>query len=365
MRVWTTIALGLAIAACSGDGGEGGGPSDGADSSAASDAGDTGGSGDAGESGDADEETASAECPGGSGPYPEYAGACVGNVGLTDLSAEPCTCACDQCCDETCVSASCDDSCLGEQDADSDADTADDTADAAGACEGPETPEGAVWAALDVELEAADGKKIAATLHAPSDSACMPAALLLHQFQLSKAQWGDSLSAFTEAGLVVLAIDLRGHGASDAQDGPLAGLLNDPTQAPQDVAAAMEYLARAPQVDPSRIAVVGTSIGANLSIVAMTLEMGAKAVAALSPRMDPILSLAGSPTDLELTDVFCVAGAQDSGGDQAKTCQDLVAAASGNAEAVVLPDTAAHGVAVLEQFPDVLPQTVLWLKDVL
>lgn len=212
-----------------------------------------------------------------------------------------------------------------------------------------------------VALEAADGKSLAATFTYSPGVVCRPGLLLLHQFTQSQQQWGDWPEKLAKLGYVVLAIDLRGHGKSDPQDGALNSLLTDPDQAPKDVAAAMDALKSHSAVDSSRVGVIGTSIGANLAVVAMVSDMGAKAVVPVSPRYSAIEALSGA-TNFELTNVLCLATELDSDGDQAATCDKLVSDAVGSAEKVVYSGSD-HGIALLNNIPDAWEAITGWLAD--
>lgn len=221
-------------------------------------------------------------------------------------------------------------------------------------------PAGGELVREDVVLQAADGLQIAATVARPAEGECLPGVLLVHQFTMSRAQWDDVLPPLVDAGFVALAIDLRGHGDSDPQPGPFNDLLTDPDQAPLDVAAGLQWLSEHEAVDPDRLGVVGTSIGANLSVVALH-EGRVRAAVPVSPRLDPILSLAGMPAALMVSDVFCLAADGDGGGAQAQTCTDLVAQATGEARLEIIEGSSAHGVAIIDGFPEVVPEIITWL----
>lgn len=216
----------------------------------------------------------------------------------------------------------------------------------------------------DLTLAAADGTSIAATVARPAEGSCLPGVLLVHQYLNDRGQWTDVQTEFVAAGYVALAIDLRGHGDSDPQQGELSSLLNDPDQAPQDVAAGVQWLAADAGIDDQRLAVVGTSIGANLSVVALH-QGGVAAAVAVSPRLDPVMALAGMPAMLSLDDLFCIAADNDGGGDQAASCTQMVAEATGEARLEIIEGSSAHGVAVFDQFPRTTAEIIGWLDDVL
>ncbi|MEM6993542.1 MAG: alpha/beta fold hydrolase [Myxococcota bacterium] len=211
-----------------------------------------------------------------------------------------------------------------------------------------------------VTLTSDDGKALTGVVTRPTTGSCLPAVVLIHQFGNDKSQWDGELAAFVARGYVTLAIDLRGHGESDPQDGAFNGLLTDPDQAPLDVQAAIAHLANDAAVDSSRIGVVGTSIGANLAVVAASQDLGVAATVAISARLDPVESLLGGAA-VSVGPLLCFAGETDGGGDQAMTCSALEPLSSGPAMSVILPGTAAHGVAIVDMFPETFPAVLDFL----
>jgi pimeloyl-ACP methyl ester carboxylesterase len=91
-------------------------------------------------------------------------------------------------------------------------------------------------------------------------------------------------SRLADAGFVVLAIDLRGHGAS----GPLpeGTTLDDLTPMMADVRAARAFLASRREAIPGRVGIAGASIGANLAILTAAADATVHSLALLSPGID-------------------------------------------------------------------------------
>ncbi len=218
----------------------------------------------------------------------------------------------------------------------------------------------------DVQITTADGVVLAATAWAPKSGTCLPAVLLVHQFQLSRHQWDAKAPDLASAGRVVLAIDLRGHGDSDPVSFPLTELLTAPDQAPRDVAAALDWLETRPGVDAARIAVVGTSIGANLAVVAALGPHAPHAVVAISPRLEAIAALAAVPAaDVALgpAPILCLAAELDGGGAQAETCEVLVATSTDPAsKALVFPGVSHHGIALINVVDGAWGAVGSWLE---
>ncbi|MGK0220706.1 MAG: dipeptidyl aminopeptidase/acylaminoacyl peptidase, partial [Planctomycetota bacterium] len=86
-----------------------------------------------------------------------------------------------------------------------------------------------------------------------------------------KERWVESgfVEDFAGDKYHVLAIDIRGRGESEAGDAQ--ALRRDPTLAWADVSAALDWLVQQDEVDAERIALVGSSYGANLATTGMRL----------------------------------------------------------------------------------------------
>lgn len=211
-----------------------------------------------------------------------------------------------------------------------------------------------------LRLTTTDGLTLAATLVTSSVSpAGAPGLVLVHQFGLSQAQWGQLPERLALRGYRVLLLDLRGHGGSDPYGGPrLEGLLTDPAGAPRDVVAALMYLGRDGEADPARLGVVGTSVGANLAVVA-SLTPGVATAVAVSARIPPTEALAARPAR-GMRAVYYLAGELDPGG-QAADGRALHAATTEPRGLTILAGSRAHGVELLAQHPEVEGLVTDWL----
>ena len=76
----------------------------------------------------------------------------------------------------------------------------------------------------------------------------------------------------------------------------------------------------------------------------------------------PIEALLGGAA-VAVGPLLCFAGENDGGGDQAASCQSLVAGAAGPAEAVIVPGSSAHGVELVQMFPDTVSATLTFLDE--
>lgn len=142
----------------------------------------------------------------------------------------------------------------------------------------------------NVTLVTRDRIRIAGSYAAPPGDGAAPGVVLLHQLGSDRADWAGFAPPLRRAGYATLAIDLRGMGRS---------LSRSPTKEryapPQDrrryvrsmaadVEAAVSFLRRRPEVDPSRVAVAGLGGGANLAWRASGLR-GVRGAVAIGPAL--------------------------------------------------------------------------------
>ena len=110
-----------------------------------------------------------------------------------------------------------------------------------------------------VTVEAADGLTIFGTFYPGAGSGPWPAAMLLHMNGGQRSDWDDFARQLADEGYAALAVDMRGHGETGSQ--------SDWQQAPDDLRRVWNYLTSRDDVDATRAAVAGASIGANMSLV--------------------------------------------------------------------------------------------------
>jgi non-lysosomal glucosylceramidase len=108
-----------------------------------------------------------------------------------------------------------------------------------------------------VQLTTPDGVALAGLYYPPSQPVA-PGVLLLHQRGGRKENWTSLAQLLQKNGYAVMTVDFQGHGQSK-------GVVNW-LQADQDVLAAYDFLAGQAEVDPSRIALIGASIGTQEAI---------------------------------------------------------------------------------------------------
>lgn len=115
------------------------------------------------------------------------------------------------------------------------------------------------------------------------------AVLLLHMMPQTRGSWAPLSKALNTAGFATLAIDLRGHGESTAQNGKKLDYKKftdkDHQLSRLDVDAALNFL-KGKGFNEDSIGLAGASIGSNLALDAMYRYSGITRGVILSPGLD-------------------------------------------------------------------------------
>jgi alpha-beta hydrolase superfamily lysophospholipase len=214
-------------------------------------------------------------------------------------------------------------------------------------------PLGAV--AQRVSLRTDDGLTLTATWYEPS-SRPAPAVILVHMLQKSRRDWDPFGSRLASEGIGALAIDLRGHGDSPGGAQDYASMV-------QDVRAARRFLSTRSDVVPSRLGIVGASLGASLGALEAAEDPSIVALALLSPtleyrglRIEPAVRKYGARPLLLV--------ASDDDGYAARTIRELQKAGGGVRESMLL-SRAGNGTTMLANDPDLVRRLVEWLRRTL
>lgn len=126
-----------------------------------------------------------------------------------------------------------------------------------------------------ISIESSDGVKLVGELYRPTQS--KKGVILFHMLGGSKKDWGGLIEQLVENNLIVLAVDLRGHGESAGRD-------NDYQLMREDAVKWLSSLSS--RVGNQEIFLIGASIGANLVVETAKDSPTVKKVVLLSPGLD-------------------------------------------------------------------------------
>jgi alpha-beta hydrolase superfamily lysophospholipase len=213
--------------------------------------------------------------------------------------------------------------------------------------------------ATAVTLRSADGVSISASWSAPPAQA--PAVLLVHSLARTHADWDDAAQSLNSAGFGVLAVDLRGHGASA---GPFA--TGSFQSMGLDVQAALAWLKGRHDVIGSRIGIAGMNLGATLAVIAAGGDSSVRSLALLSPaaefrglRCEPAMRAFAVRSGA----AFLVAGALDP--YASRSARQLGETTPGLREVRLIEASAANGRALFSAAPDLVGALVDWFRKTL
>ena len=202
-----------------------------------------------------------------------------------------------------------------------------------------------------VSFRAEDGVTIAATWYEPAVRPA-PAVILVHMLNRSRRDWDSFASRLAFSGIGALAIDLRGHGDSshirpDPADPDYSVML-------KDILAGRRYLGSRSDVLPSRIGLVGASLGANLAALAGA-DGSFASVVLLSPSLDYRgLRIEAAIKKYGKRQLLLVASDDDA---YARRSALELKKSNGAAELLTL-NAAGHGTRMFDRAPD-LPQALI------
>lgn len=199
-----------------------------------------------------------------------------------------------------------------------------------------------------------DGLELRGTLYRAAEEPT-PAVLLLHMLGGERRDWLPLVTPLQQTGYTVLAVDLRGHGATGGgQDWELAR---------QDTLDMLAALRQVDGVDPARVGVIGASIGANLALVGCAADAACRTAVLLSPGLDYRgVTTAGAVTQLGERPLLIVASEEDS--YAAESSQELDSLAAGPHQLVMLSG-AGHGTRMFGPQPDLVDTILAWLARTL
>ena len=127
-------------------------------------------------------------------------------------------------------------------------------------------------------------ERVPASLLLPSGEPARPAVLLLHGFSSNKERMVQSVGrALQQRGVASLALDLPFHGERDGAGGELPyrnpiALVTAWRAAVREARAAIEWLGVQPEIDGTRLGVLGYSLGGFLALMTASEEPAVRVV---------------------------------------------------------------------------------------
>ncbi|MYB68638.1 MAG: alpha/beta fold hydrolase [Gemmatimonadetes bacterium] len=229
-----------------------------------------------------------------------------------------------------------------------------------------------------VSFPSNDGIEVSAIFGTAQDGESLPVVILLHDLGGSKADWLNNTGTYVallERGYAVLAIDMRGHGDTPIPDDRQFLELIDIELSYRDVEAALIWLSSQPEIDISRIAVVGSGLGGNVAYVSSGFfPAQIKTSVSLSPglwggdSLEPLVIEAGLEPFAPRSILFMVGDQEqiDTGDvilSYAEFARNLEAQTVEPKELRIFPGSADHGFELLDNIAEAQDLFFLWLEE--
>lgn len=150
----------------------------------------------------------------------------------------------------------------------------------------PVMPEGLALPGRQIRpvwIDGVGGSRLFGWFITPPEQAGLPApgAVLMHGWGAHAGLMLPAAPWLHDAGLALLVLDARGHGLSSAVD------FQSLPRFAQDVEAGLAWLRQQPEVDASRLALIGHSVGAGAVLLSATRQPDVRAVISLSAFAHP------------------------------------------------------------------------------
>ncbi|MDX1383200.1 MAG: alpha/beta hydrolase [Thermoanaerobaculia bacterium] len=212
----------------------------------------------------------------------------------------------------------------------------------------------------DVDIVASDGVKLRATYTSPG--APGPGMLLIHQCNMDRTAWKELTGHLVDAGVHVLAMDLRGVGETPGEPFSRETFGKLMQVSPGDVDAALAFLVDQKGVDGERIGVGGASCGAML-----TADLASR-----NDAVTTLMLLSGPPSDAAVAHIAADAGlavfAAAASSDPitpgvADRLSGAVDDSPNEGSKAMIFDGTEHGLPMFAKNPELGPALVDWLTS--
>ena len=213
-----------------------------------------------------------------------------------------------------------------------------------------------------VEFKAYDDLMLQADYYPPaSTKEAAPAVILLHMYRHDRTSWQPLIAPLHEAGFAVLALDLRGHGADAPTELRRRVERRDSTIFEEmfyDVRGAYDWLAARDEVDRSRFALVGASVGCSVALRYANADRSVDAIVCLTPGL-LYLGLDSKADAREIQGRHVLLLATE---NEREACDALAQTIAG-AEQKVFDQAAAHGTQMFGQIPNIEARIADYLRQ--
>lgn len=218
---------------------------------------------------------------------------------------------------------------------------------------------------LPVEYNTDDGMIMKGNLYIPKSKEKVPVVVLLHSLGGTQRNWDDLPYKLIDKGYAVLNLDLRGHGDSiynrRMQRRYWQNFNSDLFKKyPRDIILGIDNLNNYKQLDLSRVALVGSGIGANTAaMVTSAKKYQIKTIVMISPSE----KFYGSSILLKLVDygdkpILAIAGENDRLAVAAVNKIDKIA--QGEYKKIIYPK-GGSGILLYKNKPEIKTEIINWL----
>lgn len=222
----------------------------------------------------------------------------------------------------------------------------------------------------EIIFQTSDGLKISADYYTSREKSedKKPLVILIHQFNSSREQWSDELiGGLVKNNFNVIRYDIRSHGKSDKANVPVQELLSDIQQTPKDLAAVITWARDREDIEPSRIGIAGTSIGAALALNGAYFS-GIKSFVAISLGKYTYEKLTGNQEELlgakvipRVSNGMLICGTKD--GNYAKESQVIFDNFLMEPKEYKQFESEKHGKDLITDFPGINDLILEWFKN--
>lgn len=218
-----------------------------------------------------------------------------------------------------------------------------------------------------INIKTSDNVNVVGNFYPPAapDVSMLPGVILLHMMPATKESWRGLAQKLNSAGFQCLAIDLRGHGESEAGPEGYKKFTDIQHQkSRKDAESAVDFFL-SKGLPLEKIVLIGASIGANLSFEFQTQHPEVKATVLLSPG----LNYKGIETEslakkIKIDQsVFLSAGGEN---DEysSETVQKLFEILKSKNKEIKIFENAGHGTTILQAEPKLIEDIINWLKNI-